>query len=452
MQDILGLIGIAIAFFMVIYLSYKGLNLVYVIVAACFVVIVTNGLPVIETFEQVIMAGIGQQAANLMAVYLFGALFGKVFIDTGAAQSLTNGLMKLLSKNATEERKRTIAIMVMIVIGGIMCYVGVDTNASMVTMIGLATGLFSQTNIPRRFLPVTLIVSTTVGFTMPGSANMIPLMIGGMLGTSSMSGAIPALVSSVFVFIMSVLYLQKSVKKAVAGGEIFEYGPLEPVSTDTSHAPHPVLSVLPLILIPVLYNVVKLPAWAAIAIALIVSIVIFFPWMPKDEEHANASEFVAKLWGLVNSLNAGTMLAAIAAIFLFNFALGLVVSEAPAFQTIAGFLTSLDLPMLVILAISATILIGISGGPGGVVICAMLVANTLVPEFGVDVAACHRILVAATSILDDLPFGGGCVMIMAMTNIKMKEGYPPIFRTTILYTAIGLVIVTALLQLFPALA
>ena len=41
---------------------------------------------------------------------------------------------------------------------------------------------------------------------------------------------------------------------------------------------------------------------------------------------------------------------------------------------------------------------------------------------------------------------------MAMTNIKMKEGYPPIFRTTILYTAIGLVIVTALLQWFPALA
>ena len=42
MRDILGLLGIAIAFFMVIYLSYKGMNLVYVIVAACFVVIVTN--------------------------------------------------------------------------------------------------------------------------------------------------------------------------------------------------------------------------------------------------------------------------------------------------------------------------------------------------------------------------------------------------------------------------
>lgn len=68
MRDILGLLGIAIAFFMVIYLSYKGMNLVYVIVAACFVVIVTNDLPMIETFEQVIMTGIGQQAATLMAV------------------------------------------------------------------------------------------------------------------------------------------------------------------------------------------------------------------------------------------------------------------------------------------------------------------------------------------------------------------------------------------------
>lgn len=452
MRDILGLLGIAIAFFMVIYLSYKGMNLVYVIVAACFVVIVTNDLPMIETFEQVIMTGIGQQAATLMAVYLFGALFGKVFIDTGAAQSLTNGLMQLLSKNASEERKRTTAIMVMILIGAVMCYVGVDTNASMVTMIGLATGLFSQTNIPRRFLPVTLIVSTTVGFTMPGSANMIPLMIGGMVGTSSMSGAIPGLIGSLFVFAASVLYLQKSVKKAAAGGEVFEYGPLEPVNTDVSRAPHPVLAAIPLILIPILYNAVKVPAWAAIAIALVASIVIFFPWMPRDEDHKDARSFVAKFWGLVNSLNAGTMLAAIAAIFLFNFSLGLVVSETPAFQTIASFLTGLNLPVLIILAISATILVGISGGPGGVVICAMLVANTLVPQFGADAAACHRIIVAATAILDTLPFGGGCVMIMAMTNIKMKEGYPPIFRTTILYTAIGLVIVTALLQWFPALA
>lgn len=452
MQEILGLLGIAIAFFMVIYFSYKGMNLVYVIVTACFVVIITNGLPLVDTFENVIMAGIGQQAANLMAVYLFGALFGKVFIDTGAAQSLTNGLMRLLSKNASEERKRTIALMVMILIGAVMCYVGVDTNASMVTMIGLATGLFSQVGIPRRFLPVALIVSTTVGFTMPGSANMVPLMIGGMLGTSSMSGAIPGLIGSLFVFVASVLYLQKSVRKDVANGATFEYGPLQPVNTDTEHAPHPILSAIPLILIPVLYNAVKLPAWAAIAISLVLSMIIFFPWMPMDEEHKESKPFVAKFWGLVNSLNAGTMLAAIAAIFLFNFSLGLVVCETPAFQTIAGFLTGLNLPILIILAISATILVGISGGPGGVVICALLVANTLVPQFGANPAACHRIIVAATAILDTLPFGGGCVMIMAMTNIKMKEGYPPIFRTTILYTAIGLVIVTALLQLIPALA
>ena len=188
-------------------------------------------------------------------------------------------------------------------------------------------------------------------------------MIGGMVGTSSMSGAIPGLIGSLFVFAASVLYLQKSVKKAAAGGEVFEYGPLEPVNTDVSRAPHPVLAAIPLILIPILYNAVKVPAWAAIAIALVASIVIFFPWMPRDEDHKDARSFVAKFWGLVNSLNAGTMLAAIAAIFLFNFSLGLVVSETPAFPTIASFLTGLNLPVLIILAISATILVGISGGP-----------------------------------------------------------------------------------------
>lgn len=279
-MNVLGLIGIFVAFFMVIFLSYKGLNLVYVIVAACFVIIVTNGMDFVDTFENVIMTGIGTQAASLMAVYLFGALFGKVMIDTGAAVSLTNGLMSILAKNASKERQQTVALLVLVFIGALLCYVGIDTNVSMVTMIGLAVGMFSKTGIPRRFIPVALIVSTTIGFTMPGSANMIPIMVSNMLGTSSMSGAVPGVLGSLFVFSASIYYLNSSIKKDVAKGAKFECGPLVPVQESQEKQPHPLLTIVPLIAIILLYNLVGMAAWLSLCCGLIPVIAIIITQPP----------------------------------------------------------------------------------------------------------------------------------------------------------------------------
>lgn len=121
----------------------------------------------------------------------------------------------------------------------------------------------------------------------------------------------------------------------------------------------------------------------------------------------------------METLNAGTMLAAIAAIFLFNYSLGLVIDAAPAFQTIQDAFTSLDLVPLVSLV--CTVLVGASAGPGGVLVAASMALSVYIPEMGVPAGACHRVIIAATAILDTLPFGGGCVMIMAMTGIKPQQ-------------------------------
>ena len=52
MQDIIGLIGIFVAFFIVIFFTYKGFHLAYVVMVACLVVLVTNGMPIIESFNE----------------------------------------------------------------------------------------------------------------------------------------------------------------------------------------------------------------------------------------------------------------------------------------------------------------------------------------------------------------------------------------------------------------
>ena len=72
MSDIIGLLGILVAFFIVIYFTYKGFHLAYVVMVACLVVLVTNNMPLIQTFNETIMPKVGEQAATLLPLYLFG--------------------------------------------------------------------------------------------------------------------------------------------------------------------------------------------------------------------------------------------------------------------------------------------------------------------------------------------------------------------------------------------
>ncbi len=61
MSDVIGLLGIIVAFFIVIYFTYKGFQLAYVVMVACIVVIVTNSMPLIQTFNETIMPQVGTQ-------------------------------------------------------------------------------------------------------------------------------------------------------------------------------------------------------------------------------------------------------------------------------------------------------------------------------------------------------------------------------------------------------
>ena len=141
MSEIIGLLGILVAFFIVIYFTYKGFHLAYVVMVACLVVLVTNNMPLIQTFNETIMPKVGEQAATLLPLYLFGAIFGKMFIDSGAAHSLSRFLLGLLGKDAKPQTKRIFGFICVVFMNMVFNYVGVDPFASLFTMIGIATGV-----------------------------------------------------------------------------------------------------------------------------------------------------------------------------------------------------------------------------------------------------------------------------------------------------------------------
>ena len=448
MSDIIGLLGIFVAFFVVIFFTYKGFHLAYVVMVACLIVLVTNSMPIMQTFNETIMPAVGTQAATLLPLYLFGAIFGKMFIDSGAAHSLSRFLLNLLGRNATAQAKRMIGFTCVIIMNVIFNYVGVDPFASLFTMIGIATGIMVEADIPRKYMPVMLVLGSTLGNVMPGSLAAPNIMAQGILGAktvSSWSGWVGGFLFIVFVFITSFFYINKMMKKDVAGGMKFEYGPLEPPATDESHLPPVILTIIPLVVIPVTYNLFfSTTGWLSMAVGCVVGILCYGVYIPKTNG-------TSRVMTVVNSMNDGVTIAGIPAIILLNYTLGYAIEAAPSFEIIQNTFINMPGPALLALSLMAILLLGAAASAAGMLIAALAAANTFIPVRGVDPDAAFRILLLSTTVLDSLPFAGAIVAMMSITGIKYKEGYPPIAMTTVLFTFLGNIIVAVLYSVFPML-
>ena len=445
MATTIGIIGIFLAFLLVIIGTYKGYNLAYLVIIGCLLILVTNGLPVLETFSGTVMAGVASQVPTLLPLYVLGAIFGKLFIDSGAAFSLSKALLELFGKNAGPATRRLIGGIIIVLMDALMNFVGIDPFASLFTMIAIATGMMSATDIPRRFMPVYLVLGSATGSMLPGSIATPNILLSNILGVGSMSGFIPGLVSGAFVLIASFTYIQKMIAKDVAKGAHFEYRPLEPANLDGEHMPHPLLSAASLAIIIICFNAFGLPAWASMGIGVIAALVLLARYIPVPEGGTHMT-------AVCNSLNDGTTIAGIPAITLMSYTLGYAIEATDSFQIIVSFFTNLPFPALFSLAIMGTLLLGVAASASGLILSATIAAETFIPQLGLSAGACFRVLCGTNVVLDSLPFAGAIVAMMAISGIKYKDGYPPIAMTTVCFTFIGLMISTLLLVLFPGLA
>lgn len=447
-MTILGILGIFAAFFIVTFFTYKGMNLAYTVIFACLVVLVTNGLPILETFSDPILTGVAEQIPSLLPLYLFGGIFGKLYLDSGASQMLSKTLLQFFARSGNVQKTRMTGIMIVVLIGAAFTYVGVDPFATLFIMVGIATGVCFEADIPRRYLPVMLILGTTIGSSIPGSSSAGNVLCMNFLeGTSSLSAWFPGLVFCVFLVGASFVYLWKQIQKDTSRQLKFEYGPLKPpVAIEDGQYPSFILTLIPLIFTPVCSNTVCSGyPWAGMALGCVVAVLCFGKFIPKMEGHG-------RVMTVIQSLNDGVTLAGVPAVIILNYALGYAIQAAPSFSVIQDFFTSLNGPALIILAIMGIVLLGVSASMSGLIVALGVAAAVYIPTMGVSADAAYRVLLCTNTVLDTLPFNAAVVTLFAITGIKYKEGYPLVLTTTVIFTFIGTMAVAVLLTLFPGLA
>lgn len=447
-MGIIGVIGIVVAFVFLFYFSYKGANLAYLSLIACVIIILTNGMNLLDTISNVVMSGVAEQASGLMLIYLFGAIFGALFVNSGAADSIADGLMSVLGKNRSEQARQVIGIIIAFIIGAALTYCGIDNFSVIFTMIAIVSGIMRTTNIPRRYLPVLLIAPTALGALLPGSLYIASLVASQVLGVRSSSGMIPGLIATVFVAALSIVYLKKLINRDCANGLCWTEGEDVPTVTNNKKNPHPIISVLPLVAVVVCYNLIGLPAYAAIVVGIILAMILFFPYLQLPEGYCG-NTITGRMNSLMNTFNQGAGNAGIPCVMLISFGLASCIQASAGYTVITDFFTGLSLPAAISLALVSTILVGASCGPAGMMVAAMLAANAFVPAGLISAAAAFRILVTTATVFDTLPCFPGPATIMMLTGVKQKDGYPPVGMTTMLFTAIAVVIVVVLYLVFP---
>ncbi len=427
-----GMIGLLIAFVLLIILAMRGVPILLIGLVCSAIVALTSGLNVYDTFVGAYMNGYVTFIGSNFLMFLAGALFGRMMEITFGANAIAEFIVGKLGRGK--------AILAVVLSCCVLAYGGVSVFVVGFTIYPLAVNLFKEADLPRAFLPGAIgFGSVTFAMTSPGTPQLQNLIPCETLGTTSMAGTVVGLIVGVFMLITGYIWLDRMVKKAVAGGAHFEASAADVVQTpgEEGHKlPNPLVAFIPILVTIVALNAFKIPAPISIALSIVVGLVLMFPFY----DYKNLFNDFGK--GANSAISAITNTSAVVAF-------GTVVKAVPAFQALVDFVTGLPILPLFGAAIAVTVICGITGSATGGIGIATPIVGPIYMEMGVPAAAIHRVASIASGALDSMPHNGYIVTLLNICGCSHKEGYLPLFKLTVILPAVGTVLAVLLFQIFP---
>ncbi len=438
---IIGLAGIIAALVLLIWMVYKGWPVLVAAAAAAIIVALSNQISATEGYSSIYMNGIGSFVVGNLPIYLWGAIFGQMYNASGAASSIAQGISRLF-KGKKETISSSTGILIIFAAGVVMSYGGISGIVLMFVMMPLGLEILKECNVPRYMAPGILLGSmATAALCMPGSPQIQNASPMTFLGTSSTAALIPGFIGGIVVLTLNYFYLTYSAKKEIAKGNGFEVLDKEKVTLDTvRECPGVLISLLPLILTFVLFNVFKVYIGFSIIAGIVASVVLFY-----NKIGSMTNVFKAMETGV---LNACSLCFASAALSGF----GAIVKETSAFVTLSEALTSINGEPLFIAMLAIMLITGICGsGPAGIGASLPMFKDTFV-AMGINMSALHRVAAFSATTLDTLPTNAGFIAAAGLASTSTKLSYKYVGVCTVLNTTIATFVVALLLVLFPGLA
>ena len=427
-----GILGVLVALAVLIYLALRGINILIISLVCAGIVALTNGLSLNAALMGTYMQGLAGFLQQFFLLFLFGAIFGKIMADSGAATSLAHVLSRKLGAGR--------ALLIIVLACAILSYGGVNIFILVFTIYPLGVRLMRYANLPKRLLAGAFALGggTFTMTALPGTPSVQNLIPSQALGTPATAAPAVGIPAAIVMFVLGYLYLRWQTNKARRMGEGFVPGRGDEAATQDfrpEDLPHWALSLAPLAIVVgvvIATRNMKPPLpWVNVALAVgcVAGVGLFYRHLKKVS--ATLGEGAAN--SALPILNTSAVIG-----------FGMVVSTVPAFKAFAEFVSGLSLPPLVSASLVVNIMAGLMGSASGGL---RIFLETMAPHYtslGVEPALLHRISAIASGGLDSLPHNGVVITMLMVMGLTHRDAYKDIFWLTVLVPlaalGVGLVI------------
>jgi H+/gluconate symporter-like permease len=433
----LGLIGIIAALIVFLILTYHGFSTFYTAAFCAIIVAVTNAMSLLAVFTETYVTGLESMLEALFSIIFLGTIFGKVFTDTGAATSIATTLIDKFVKNKQGKSKIKTAIVIMMIFEALCTMGGIDGYVLVFTLFPVALLLAEACNIPRRFIPGILVLNTAF-MAAPGAPQITNVLAQAALAgaghpVSSAGGLLPGIIGVLIILIGSYIVMSKMMLKAIDRGEVFEYGPVEPIQVNTERKLPPfILSILPLVAVFVAYTII---GWH-IAIALSLGILINFVTMQQYIER-DTNVKMRGLEAIKKTLNLGSAQFPGAMIMIASpAAFAAVVQATKTFGDLSGGLMGLSINPYLLIFVIASVIVLFTGSPPACIMMGLGMVTGVIAAKGLNVNYGYIMRIAAfTSItFESLPWNGTVLICQGFSKTTHRQSYPVYFWITVIFT------------------
>lgn len=439
----IGVLGIILSLAVLIVLSYKDLSTFYVAIICAAIVIFTNGMNFTDAMVNIYMPGVASFVSGYFGMILCGAILAKLYDTSGAAVSIARTIMKAVDRPGMKSStKQIFVILVIIAAGALMSYGGIHVSVLIFTLYPLVLSMCEEADIPKRHV-VGLLMGATCTFAMTGAGspqmpNVVPMNV---LGTPSTSGIVATIVAAIVEIVVMTVIINMMINRDRARGRHFSYGPKDTKFDESRATPNFIISLLPLVIIFVLFNVVGLNIVVAELIGLPIALLLFWPQLKPGRAVGDVFDLVT-----TGAHSCAVGLLTISSVMGY----AAVVRETSGFNIFVETLLGLGVSPYIKLILGIAILCAITGAASpGILLVLPVVSSVFVNNFGLAATAVHRISSFSSSMLDTLPNCGTFLMASQFADLKVKDSYPTAFIATVFATTCGTIAVTIVCALLP---
>ncbi|MGA3600811.1 GntP family permease [Lysinibacillus agricola] len=432
------LITIVISLILLIVLALRGFSIIIIAPAVSLFVMVTNGFPILETFQDTYMTGFIGYVQKYFLIFLFASMFGKLMDDSGAARQIANLLLRIIGKNS--KYKVLVAIMI---ICAFLTYGGISLFVVIFAVLPIAKPLFKELDIPWHLFmaPFFTGIGTFTMTMLPGTPSVQNIIPTKYLGTTVTAAPFLGIIAAVFVIAINLWYMKFALKRSEQRKETYanmtnpDKSGQEGIKDiyEGRTLPNIVVSLIPPIALLVTLNVFKIDITYTLMGVVVLATILFWNYIEikKDTLNEGAVSAVLPIVNTSADVGYGSVIAITTGFSLFNEAM----TQIPGSPIISLFLAT-------------TALAGITGSSSGGLGIAMEALSSTYQNLGLNPDAMHRVMTVASGGLDSLPHNGAVITILVASKLTHKDAYKHIFAVSVvapLIASIPMLIATVLL-------